>query len=205
MNAEMLKKAKKAIKSKPVPQSLEARFIENGLYDLLNGVYVRTAELFEENSSASKALNIHLEQILPCIAFYEALLKQTGDKEKSLKLFDEWAYDRIMKLVPPIKRIMALGLYKKVPDICDKLLGKFFGSEAGFESREVPDAPKFARDMTVCPYFETCKKYGCPEITQFFCKSDDITYGNMHPKLVWGRTQTLGTGGECCDFRLYLK
>ena len=60
-------------------------------------------------------------------------------------------------------------------------------------------------DMVVCPYFETCNKYDCPELTQYFCKSDDITYGIMHPKLGWGRTQTLGTGGNCCDFRHHLK
>ena len=59
--------------------------------------------------------------------------------------------------------------------------------------------------MLVCPYFETCKKYGCPELTRFFCKSDDITYGNLHPRLVWHRTQILGTGGECCDFRLFIR
>lgn len=34
-------------------------------------------------------------------------------------------------------------------------------------------------------------KYGCPELTQFFCKSDDICYGNLHPKLVWARNKTL--------------
>lgn len=48
-------------------------------------------------------------------------------------------------------------------------------------------------------------KYGCPELTQFFCKSDDICYGNLHPKLVWARTKTLGMGGDCCDFKLYMK
>lgn len=199
------KEAVKTIRSKPMPKALEIAFKSEGYESELPSVYERVAELLGENASAGKALKNHLNQILPCLAFYEALLRITGDKEKALAFFDKWVFIRIEKIVPVAQAVMKLGLYKKMPDICDKMLDKLFGEAAGFESREVPDAPKFARDMTVCPYFETCKKYGCPEITQFFCKSDDITYGNLHPKLVWGRTQTLGTGGECCDFRLYIK
>lgn len=199
------KEAVKIIRKKNMPKSLENRFIENGLSDLLEEVYIRSAELFEENRSANRALQTHLDQILPCIAFYEALLKKTGSKEAALKLYDEWAFDSLLKLAVAFRKIMNTGLYKKIPAIADKLIDKAFGSEAGFVSKSVADSKPFARDMLVCPYYETCKKYGCPEITQFFCKSDDITYGNLHPKLVWKRTQTLGMGGECCDFRLYLK
>ena len=45
-------------------------------------------------------------------------------------------------------------------------------------------------------------KYGCPEIVAGFCRADDEAYGHMHPKLKWGRTKTLGQGGDCCDFCL---
>ncbi len=122
-------------------------------------IYMRTAKLIQDNQSASKALMAHLQQILPSIAFYEALLKEEGSQEKALALYEKWCSLKIEKIA----------------------------------------------DMTVCPYVETCKKYGCPELAQFFCKSDDICYGNMHPKLVWGRTKTLGTGGDCCDFSLWIK
>lgn len=200
------KGAIRTIRKKPMPKALEIGFKKSGYENELENVYRRTGELLSENSSANKALKMHLNQILPCIAFYEALLRITGSKEKALCFFDNWAFIRIERLAAAARRIVSfLGLYKKIPNMGDTLLDNAFGTEAGFQSRHVPDAPKFARDMTACPYFETCKKYGCPEITQFFCKSDDITYGNLHPKLVWGRTQTLGTGGECCDFRLYIK
>lgn len=189
-----------------MPKALEIGFRESGYENSLEKVYIRIAELFEENRNVCDALMTHLEQILPCIAFYEALKEITGDSEKALAEFDKWAFLRIEKLGGMLKGLMKLpGLYKKVPDIAEKMLVDLFGEKAGFESRSVPGGKHFSRDMTVCPYFETCKKYGCPEITQFFCKSDDITYGNLHPKLVWARTQTLGTGGECCDFRLYVK
>ena len=41
---------------------------------------------------------------------------------------------------------------------------------------------------------------GCPEHTTIFCNTDDCCYGNMHPKLQWNRTQTIGRGGGLCDF-----
>ena len=200
------KQAKKLIGKKPMPKSLKARFIANGLSDRLESVCTRTSELFSDNAAASKALYTHLEQILPCIAYYEELIAYTDDKEQALKLYDEWAFDRLEKLAKMFRKVMQLpALYKKVPKLGERLIDSVFGSDAGFQSRKAEGAAGFARDMTVCPYYETCKKYGCPELTQFFCKSDDITYGSLHPKLIWGRTQTLGTGGECCDFRLYVR
>lgn len=205
MNNKYYSRAKKIIGIKSMPKSLQKRFIENGLSHMLDSIYIRTAELLEENSSASKALYTHLEQILPCIAFYEALIKTTGSNKEALELFDRWAFDELEKLAAILRKVMKTGLWRKTPAIFDSMIDKAFGSEAGFRGVRVDGAKVFARDMLVCPYFETCKRYGCPEITQFFCKSDDITYGNLHPKLVWGRTKTLGTGGDCCDFRLYIK
>ena len=57
-------------------------------------------------------------------------------------------------------------------------------------------------NMVRCPSWETCKRYGCPEITRAFCGGDDAGYGDLHPKLFWGRTKTIGKGGDCCDFLL---
>ncbi|MBQ2606773.1 MAG: L-2-amino-thiazoline-4-carboxylic acid hydrolase, partial [Oscillospiraceae bacterium] len=47
-----------------------------------------------------------------------------------------------------------------------------------------------------------CKRYCCPEITTAFCDGDDAGYGNLHPRLIWGRTKTIGRGDECCNFLL---
>ena len=200
-----ISKAKRIIRGKPMPKSLEKGFRQNGWEEHLEEVYARTAELFQENERASKALMTHLQQLLPCIAFYETLQKVTGSKENALAFLEQWAFVEIEKMMPMARAVMKLGLYKFMPDLCQKMLHSMFGEEAGFESREVPNGKKFSRDMTRCPYVDTCRKYGCPELTRFACKADDITYGDLHPKLVWARTQTLGTGGSCCDFRLFLK
>jgi len=197
--------AKKQIKKQFMTKSLAKRFKDNGYDELLETVYSRSAELFKENATANSALQKHLDQILPCIAFYEVLIDTTGSMDEALQLFDNWAFDELEKFAVLIQRIAMLGIYRYIPSIFDKLLDKSFGADAGFVSKSVEGGLVFSRDMVICPYFETCKKYSHPELTQFFCKSDDITYGNIHPNLIWKRTKTLGIGGNCCDFRLHLK
>ncbi len=202
----LMKQVKKWIKKNPMPAALEKTFKQNGWNDLLEDVYERTVQLADENEHVSKGLAEHLEQILPSVAFYEVLLKKEGEKEKALEIFERYCFvkiEKIAKLIPVIMKIP--GLYKKVPAIMEWMLDAKFGSKAGFSYVRKECENGFAADMTVCPYVETCKKYGCPELARFFCKSDDYCYGNMHPKLVWGRTKTLGTGADCCDFKMYIK
>ena len=83
---------------------------------------------------------------------------------------------------------------------------KSFQEEAGFVYR-FPECGEnvAAFDIIKCPYLETCKKYNCAELVPAFCDSDDTTYGNMHPCLIWKRTGTIGRGDACCDFRLFLE
>ncbi len=198
--------AKRCIRKKPMPCSLENTFKKQGLGHLLGDVYIRTAELIQDNQDANKALMTHLQQILPCIAFYEALLAKEGSKDKALALFEKWCFLKIEKMAKWIPIVMKIpGLYKKMPALMRSMLDKLFGRAAGFDYEDVKQENGFAVNMIICPYVETCKKYGCPELAQFFCKSDDICYGNMHPKLVWGRMKTLGMGGDCCDFKLTIR
>lgn len=198
--------AKKCIKKESMPSSLAAEFRKNGMEHLLEKVHIRTAELVQENYGVDKALRNHLQQILPCIAFYEVLVDEKSSKEEALELYGRWCLlkvEKMAKLIPVIMKV--LGLYKLMPKLFNKMLDGMFGEKAGFRSRNISTDDGFSVEMTVCPYVEMCCKYNCLEIAQYFCKSDDICYGNMHPKLIWGRTETLGTGGDCCDFKLHIK
>jgi len=58
--------------------------------------------------------------------------------------------------------------------------------------------------ITDCLWHNACREFGCPELCPAFCDVDDITYGDLK-KLGFTRTQTLGKGGECCDFHFYRK
>lgn len=198
--------AKDYIRKMPMPKSLMNEFQRNGMEAQLERVYVRTAELLEENKDANKALHNHLRQILPCIAFYEILIDHEGSRDKAMNTYEQWTMNEMEKFRTSMQKLLKIpGLYRLVPGIFDYMMDKMFGAEAGFQQKTVPGAVGFARDTVQCPYLQTCEKYGYPELTQYFCNSDDISYGNMHPKLVWARTKTLGRGDDCCDFRLYIK
>ena len=51
-----------------------------------------------------------------------------------------------------------------------------------------------------CPYVALCNAYSCPEIVTVFCDSDDISFGNIHPRMEWRRSRTIGRGDDICDF-----
>jgi hypothetical protein len=51
-----------------------------------------------------------------------------------------------------------------------------------------------------CFYDCALRQYGAPELTPLFCEADDVIYGHI-PKVAWGRTKTIGRGGDACDFR----
>ena len=196
-----LKLAKKYVRIKPMPSSLMAEFKRNGWDKLLDEVYELTATYILEHQDVPRGIMAHLKQILPSIAFYKVLVEKEGSTEKALEIYEKFCFIKIKKMAKMIPMLMKIpGLYKKVPALMEKMLDAIFGPKAGFEYVRKECNNGFAADMTKCPYVETCKKYDCPELARFFCQSDDYCYGNMHPKLVWGRTKTLGTGGDCCDF-----
>ena len=97
-NKNTMKLAKKYIHSKPMPSSLEKEFKKNGLESLLEKVYIRTAELIEENQDVSEAKMAHLKQILPSIAFYEALLEKERNQEQALAVYEKWCFLKIEKM-----------------------------------------------------------------------------------------------------------
>lgn len=199
-----IRKAKRILLGQPMPKGLRHGFCKEGLKKHLPDVYERTAELLKENSNVPPAMLRHYRQLLPCIAFYEAAKKLLGASE-AIAFMERWTFTEVKKPVPFLRFVMRLGLYRKMPQLCEWMLHQFFNTDAGFESRPVLNGREFSVDIVVCPYVEACNRYGCPEITRFSCEADDLLYGNLHPKLLWARTQTLGKGGTCCDFRLHLK
>lgn len=198
-------KCRRMLSGMPMTKGVLKGFAAKGWHDELPLVYARCSELYTENAHACKALWMHLKQLLPMIALYEAALRRCPDREAAMGFMEAYAFSEVERMVKPVRVMMHLGLYRLMPRLCGVMLKRMFGREAGFDYRTVPDAPPFAADMTRCPYVDTCSKYGCPELARISCRADDITYGSLHPRLVWARTQTLGSGGSCCDFRLYIK
>ena len=167
----------------------------------------RLAELWEENAGATPEEKFHLEsQILPGIAAYQ-VLQTVLPREEALATLHGYVEERAWKLRKGILGLMRIpGLWRRVPGLFAKGTRKFFGSAAGFAARELEVTGSVWRiDMTKCPYHDACVHYGCPELCPCFCDSDDITYNDLHPDLLWHRTKTLGRGNDCCDFCLKLR
>ncbi len=165
------------------------------------------AELRADYADASKEKQRHLEsQIIPGIASYKTL-QTVMPQEAALRTIHGYVEQRAWRLRKIFLKLMRIpGLYRKVPDLFAKGTRKMFGETAGFAAKELQISGGIWRiDMTKCPYHDACVKYGCPELCHCFCDSDDITYDQLHPELLWHRTQTLGRGDCCCDFCLKIK
>lgn len=143
----------------------------------------------------------HLEgTILPTVAVYRAL--QEIDPENALSS----THAMMMQLcetggaaVGALLRLPGMkGMFMR---LLPKMALTMFGTGCGFAYEHYEaSATMLKMDMTGCPYCRYTQKLGCPELMKVFCDSDFATYGNL-PGIRFQRTQTLGTGGSCCDFR----
>lgn len=205
ITTEAVNIAQNCIRKEPMPKSLAKQVCANNMEHLMHDVYFRTAALIQDNAATFPEKQRHLAQILPCIAFFQALVDETGSREKALDLYGKWCLLEVEKMAKWLPALLKVpGLYRLAPKVMKKLLDTTFGEKAGFQSRNPSTKGGFSVEMTACPYVEMCRKYGCMEIAPFFCKSDDLCFGHMHPKLLWLRTKTLGCGDACCDFKLLI-
>ena len=165
----------------------------------------RLKELIRENSGDSRALKAHTySRIYPAIALYESFRTHGTEPERAVWYIREYFQRFADRYVPFIRLLIKVsGLAKEVPGIFKKMSLRAFGPEAGFEYEFPESSGREARFIILsCPYARTCGRYGVPELTRAFCDGDDAGYGDLHPKLIWGRTKTIGRGAECCDFLL---
>ncbi len=172
---------------------------------IANSSFERFEDLCKENADEPKAMHSHTHvKIYPCISVLDAQIKHGISREDALTFnfkFIEWRSYRAAKIVAKLMKIP--GVYKKMPVLFGNMTKKKFGVKQNFDAVFHEISPKEMRfDMTKCPYSELCAKYRYPEITKAFCRGDDIVYGNMHPRLIWGRTKTIGDGDTVCDFKL---
>ena len=164
-------------------------------------------KLLEEFGQDSKGMRMHTHQrILPMIALYTGLCEVT-EKEKALAMAEEIYLADAYRPAKILRGILKIpGFYKKVPNFFTAMTKKSFGEAYGFRAKyHQSDNKGMVFDMLRCPYFDICKRHGCPELTRAFCRADDIMYQNMHPKLRWARTTTIGQGAKLCDFRIYVR
>lgn len=159
--------------------------------------------LMKYYKDASKGERRHLHKtIIPRIAMYQALCGKLCQSE-AMSLLDDTVRISGTKVGMILGRITNLpGMASVFMFLFSKMVKTMFGSENGFTQVYYEDTNRVLRfDVIKCPYCKYCQKNGCPELTHTFCDSDVYCYGNM-ARVRFERTQTLGTGGECCDFKL---
>lgn len=168
----------------------------------------RWLQLCKTLPSYPPQLHSHLlHNIFPAMSIFDALLSDGRSREEAARLTDEIFSACMEKIAENIRKLCRIpGMYKIIPWIFGTMAFKLFSPEAGFAADLHKEGKGRARfDMTACPYYETCKNLGYPELAPVFCHSDDICYGNMHPKLKWNRTKTIARGADLCDFDLYIQ
>ena len=195
---------------KPLRKNAKYPFIHRALakkYDkatlavILGKAETHYAALAAECTGATPGEWTHLEgTILPTAAVYKALLDV--DAANALAVTHEAIIAlcrtgnkmlRVLLHIPGMK-----GLFMR---LLPKMALTMFGQECGFDHANYhADKTRLAMDMTSCPYCRYARLLGVEALTPIFCESDFATYGGL-PGIRFERTQTLGTGGNQCDFR----
>lgn len=126
-------------------------------------------------------------------------------------LEQEGAVDQVARLVwEPLKAVGSIvSLYKHTPipmmlwKATVKLAATTIQGPPAWEYTwlEPSNEFDFGFDVTYCAYWEYLKQMNAPEVGRAYCQGDNYIAGHLTPAVVFLRTKTLATGGDCCDFR----
>ena len=137
--------------------------------------------------------------ILPRTAVYTVLKRRGLDAEKLMEKY-------LREVQGPTARDQYAGL-EWVPrffEIFRWAFRKATASSDAWDSTFEAEKDRFDLTTRKCLWYDTCVECGCPEACRFFCECDNYSFGELK-KVGFRRTQTLGTGGDCCDFHFYKK
>lgn len=156
-------------------------------------------DLLEKYPSIQPKEQRHTDLIFPHIAVYKALLRKNPDE--AMRIMEEGEAVTAIKKAKSYQKIVKLPfgktLFFKVFAAGCK---SGFGRDAGFDNTVYTATGKeYKMDITMCPYMKYCRNEGCPELTHIFCSNDIYSYGHL-AGIRFTRTETLGTGGNKCDF-----
>lgn len=161
-------------------------------------------ELISKTSGKTKnQMNTLKSTILPRVALYKALQEHYEKQpEKAWEVMRSYMINVVAAVQHKSRATM-----EKFPGFY-KFFSKVFLCIMRTTDLQV-STQKEGRDfyditITDCLWHNACVENGCPELCRLFCDVDDVTYGNLK-KIGFSRTQTLGYGGDCCDFHFFKK
>lgn len=140
--------------------------------------------------------------ILPRIALYKALNNYGFSMEDSNNHMKNYMLNYIAK-----SKHNSMVKMEKVPgfySLYSKMFLKIMRKTDLQQSKQKHNAKSFDVTITKCLWHQACVENECPELCRLFCDVDNITYGELN-KIGFTRTQTLGYGGDYCDFHFFKK
>ena len=157
------------------------------------------AFLTAAQETSPSRLAVMQSTILPRTAVYTVLKRRGLDAEKLMEKY-------IREVQGPVMHDRYAGL-EWIPhffSIFRWAFRKKTASSDAWDSTFTAEADSFDLTIRKCLWHDTCAACGCPEACRFFCECDNYSFGDLK-KVGFRRTQTLGTGGDCCDFHFYKK
>lgn len=149
------------------------------------------------------ALQWHFDrQILPGLAFY-LTLREGGMEQaaafSATESFFQRAFSQAQQLLPALARTPdPFAAFRWL----SKLAQRFLFPRDGWQITQYEDNHHaYAFTVHRCFYKDVLTAYGAPELTPLYCHLDDATFARLPATILWQRTQTLGRGDDCCDFR----
>lgn len=167
-----------------------------------NTAAVKLVEFKSKYSDVSKGEQMHIGGILNASALYLSLKEYGCDN--ALEIMEKGMAVYAKELAKTFQNMVRLPggrtFFLKGFAFGAK---KMFGESAGFKQQfHHSDKNSLRFDVLECPYAKYTRELGCLELAHIFCDNDVYTYGNLEG-VKFEREETLGTGGEKCDFYLY--
>ena len=128
------------------------------------------------------------------IYFAKEFMKEFG-KEKALKIMEKaWANYQIDNWNKRFEGIPAEQRFKA--------LGEWFEQQAAIrpELKVIEVTPKrLCIEISRCPTYDVCNKWGVSDICQKYCDSDYIVAPTIQPKVKLVRDKVLAYGADYCN------
>ena len=164
--------------------------------EILNTIIIKT------NGKTKNQQRTLIQTILPRVALYKTFWDEGFCKDETTKYMRKY----MLEMIASQKHSSMLKM--------EKLPGFFFLYKNIFlkimrntdlqVSTQSKGKDFFDVGIKKCLWHTACVENECEELCCLFCDVDDVTYGGLK-KIGFSRTQTLGYGGNCCDFHFFKK
>lgn len=163
----------------------------------------RLEKMIEEaDYRGSASIQEHMdENMLPIIALYLVCVEKGMSEQEAYDFCLEISQIAARKVKKQNESLGKLPFgYLLMRLFCKKVMNKSYPA-CGWDLRWVQtDKDEMHFDMHSCIYYETTKKYGCPQMCTIFCKNDNTTLAGYAPSIRFERAGTIAEGREVCDF-----